>query len=83
MPTIIKMSNTYWCFPEKSEFEKQYMKKMEDKYLAEKTLKTVIEWLADKKKTDFKMVARYAELDFNKCTGSTPPQFIRTMNNEH
>lgn len=77
---LLKMSNACWCFPEESEFKTQYMKQMENKYVAEKTLKTVTEWLAGENKKDFRIVAHYAESDFNEYMNDNPPQFIRRMN---
>lgn len=72
-PASKKMSeNRCYCFPRPEEICKVYSEQSEDKYLAEKTCRTVRFWLGGKNLSSFSSVPNRAVNDFQQyiCTGS-------------
>lgn len=65
--------NRCFCFPRPEDICKVYSKQSEDKYLAEKTCRTVRFWLGGKTVKEFSSIPNHAVNDFQQyiCAGST------------
>ncbi len=68
MATEEEAADTLYNYPDAVEFKAQYMAHMDDAYLAEKTLPTVLQWMAGKQSTHDgrTIVALYAYHDLVK-----------------